>query len=111
MQDMVLGDLNFVTKQPTDPIAQLGYTGQGWQHRVQTEWLLHVGVIDLRDFSHKLTATGRLPADLLKKPLERMERAWEFDGLGKQSCSIPSTQGVVPARGARYTPRRAVPAL
>ena len=87
MRDMVLGDLNFVTKAATDPIAQLGYTGSGWQHRVQTEWLLHSGVIDWKDISHKLTATGRLPADLLKKPLEKMERSWEVGGLGKQSVN------------------------
>lgn len=34
MRDTTLGDLNFVTKVPSEPITQLGYTGQGWQHRV-----------------------------------------------------------------------------
>ncbi len=35
--DTVLGDLNFVTKKYTTLVKQLGYTGVGWQHRVQTE--------------------------------------------------------------------------
>ena len=36
LRHMVLGDVNFVTKAPSDPITQLGYMGPGWQHRVQT---------------------------------------------------------------------------
>ena len=81
-----LGDLNFVTKRAGDCIRQLGYTGPGWQHRSLTEWLLYVGVINWQDIPWKLTATGRLPADVFRKPLETMERAWE-NGLGKQSIN------------------------
>ena len=40
-----LGDLNFVTTKYKSFVSQLGYAGVGWQHRVQTEWLLHAGVI------------------------------------------------------------------
>ena len=41
----LLGDINFVTKSPKSFASSLGYCGPGWQHRVQTEWLLHTGVI------------------------------------------------------------------
>ena len=77
-----LGDLNFVNK--TVPknrafASFLGYAGPGWQHRVQTEWLLHTGVITWEDVKHTLTATAHLPAGLLTEPLEQMERAWDDD--------------------------------
>ena len=84
---MELGDLNFVTKKPTNFIKQFGYTGSGWQHRILTEWLLYTGVIEWHDISHKICAQGHLPADVLKKPLERMELAWGDLGLGKQSIN------------------------
>ena len=76
----VLGDLNFVTKKipaRASLASYLGYTGPGWQHRVQTEWLLHTGVIAWADVSHVLTATAHLPAGLLTEPLKKMEEAWE----------------------------------
>jgi hypothetical protein len=41
----VLGDLNFVAAPYVSFVKQMGYTGPGWQHRVQTEFLLHMGVI------------------------------------------------------------------
>ena len=74
-----LGDINFVTKvlaQRQNFSSLLGYTGPGWQHRVQTEWLLHTGIITWDDISHTLTATAHLPASLLAEPLEIMENAW-----------------------------------
>ncbi len=72
----VLGDLNFVTKKYKNCVVQLGYCGPGWQHRVQTEFLLYMGVISWDDISHLLTATAHLPAGLLTKPLRQMEAAW-----------------------------------
>ncbi len=73
-----LGDLNFVSKPLKGSFAKhLGYAGPGWQHRVQTEWLLHTGVIQWEDITHTLTATAHLPAGLLAEPLEQMERAWK----------------------------------
>jgi len=84
--DYQLGDLNFITKKATDFIVQLGYTC-GWQHRIQTEWLLYTGVICWDDIAFKIVATGRLPADLLKEPLMRMEESWGDAGLGKQSIN------------------------
>ena len=45
MTDYALGDINFVTLPATDCVKQFGYTGPGWQHRAQTEWLLYAGVI------------------------------------------------------------------
>ena len=84
----MLGDLNFVTNNaPTNFEAGLGHCGPGWQHRVQTEWLLFTGVICWDDIAFKLTATGRLPADIFKNPLLRMEEAWLDAGLGKQSVN------------------------
>ena len=77
---LVLGDLNFVTKKlpaRASLVSYLGYTGPGWQHRVQTEWLLHTGVIKWEDISHVLTATAHLPAGILAEPLRKMEAAWE----------------------------------
>jgi hypothetical protein len=85
--DCALGDLNFVTKRASNFITQLGYTGPGWQHRVQTEWLLHTCVISWGDVTHRITATGRYPADALRRPLERMEAAWGEAGLGKRSIN------------------------
>ena len=90
-----LGDVNFVTK----PIKNrafasfLGYAGPGWQHRVQTEWLLHTSVITWEDVSHTLTATAHLPAGLLTEPLELMEKAWEGD-LTLAKLSINSLIGL-----------------
>ncbi len=71
----MLGDLNFVTKKYSTFVKQLGYTGPGWQHRVQTEFLLHMGQLAWGDISHTLTATAHLPAGLLTKPLRTMELA------------------------------------
>ena len=82
--DYVLGDLNFVTKKATNFMAQLGHTGSGWQHVVQTQWLLYTGVICWDDIAFKLVATGRLPANILREPLEKMEATWGQAGLGKQ---------------------------
>jgi hypothetical protein len=87
--DYTLGDINYVKRpvfQGRDCVKQLGYTGPGWQHRVLTEWLLYTGAIVWSDVSHKITATGRLPHDIFRKPLETMEKAWEH-GLGKQSIN------------------------
>ena len=72
-----LGDLNYVTKPYRSFQAQLGYTGPGWQHRVQTEWLLYAGQITWQDISHTLTASAHIPADLFARPLRQMEEAWE----------------------------------
>ena len=85
--DYVLGDLNFVTKKATNFMAQLGHTGSGWQHVVQTQWLLYTGVICWDGIAFKLVATGRLPAHILREPLEKMEAAWGQAGLGKQSIN------------------------
>ena len=84
-----LGDVVFATK----PVANrnqstlLGYTGPGWIHRVQAEWLLHTNVIRWEDISHTLTATAHLPAGLLAGPLETMEKAWEDPVLAKLSVN------------------------
>ena len=42
VEDCVLGDINYVDRPQTDVVRQLDYT-PGWQHRVQTELLLHMG--------------------------------------------------------------------
>jgi hypothetical protein len=54
---------------------------------VQAEWLLHMGVLTWADLPWKLTATGRLPADLFRGPLARMENAWGERGLAKQAVN------------------------
>lgn len=77
-----LGDINFVAKQvsrKTNVASNLGYTGPGWQHRVQTEWLLHTGIITWEDVTHVLTATAHLPAGIMAEPLRKMEEAWLGD--------------------------------
>ena len=56
-----LGDLNFVTRPAGCFKELLGHTGPGWQHRVQTEFLMEERVLKWGDISHMLTATGRLP--------------------------------------------------
>ena len=87
--EQTLGDLNFVTKRSTNIRAQLGYTGPGWQHRCQTEFLLYMGVISFDDIAFEITASAHLPNDLLKGPLETMEAAWNETGgaLGKQAVN------------------------
>jgi hypothetical protein len=82
-----LGDLCFVTKKYSSFITQLGYTGQGWMHRVQAEWLLHTGTIDWSCISHILTATAHLPYNLFVSPLRKMEAAWNDRQLKKQSIN------------------------
>ena len=77
----LLGDINFVTKSPKSFASSLGYCCPGWQHRAQTERLLHTGVTAWDDISHTLTATAHLPAGLLAEPLEITERAWEGDSV------------------------------
>ncbi len=79
----VLGDLNFITKKYSTFVKQLGYTGPGWQHRVQTEFLIYMRVLTWEDISHTLTATAHLPAGLLTAPLRQMEEAWDGDPLAK----------------------------
>jgi hypothetical protein len=78
-----LGDLCFVTARYKNCVHQLGYTGPGWAHRIQAEFLLHHGVITWGDVSHTLTATSRYPRDLLAGPLREMEAAWEGSPLAK----------------------------
>jgi hypothetical protein len=73
--ECLLGDLNFVTLPYRCCVKQLGYTGPGWQHRVQTEWLLYAGVLDWQYISYTFTATGRAPADLFSEALQEVERA------------------------------------
>jgi len=82
-----LGDLCFVIEKYTSFIAQLGYTGQGWMHRVQAEWLLHTGTIDWSCISHTLTATTHLPFNLFVAPLRKMEAAWNDRDLAKRSVN------------------------
>jgi hypothetical protein len=79
----VLGDLCFVTARYKHCVTQLCYTGAGWMHRVQAEFLLHHGVITWADVSHTLTATAHYPADLLAGPLREMEAAWGGSPLAK----------------------------
>ena len=99
-----LGDLNYVTKEFVaqggaarygDNLVRtsLGYCGPGWQHRVQTEWLLHTSVITWDDISHTLTATAHLPANILAEPLERMEQAW-LDNSVLAKLSVNSLIGL-----------------
>ena len=93
-----LGDLNFVTKEVVgrrDNLVRtsLGYSGPGWQHRVQTEWLLHTGVITWDDVSHTLTATAHRPASILAEPLEKMEQAWR-DNCMLAKLSVNSLIGL-----------------
>ena len=93
--EFVLGDLNFVAM----PLSRkafasfLGYSGPGWQHRVQTEWLLHTGVIKWEHITETLTATAHLPAGLLAEPLETMERAWG-ENSGNAKLSVNSLIGL-----------------
>ena len=44
-------------------------------------------VIAWQDVSHTLTASGRLPPDVFRKPLARMEAAWGESGLAKQAVN------------------------
>jgi hypothetical protein len=72
-----LGDLCFVSAKYKHFVHQLGFTGPGWMHRAQAEFLLHHGVKTWADISHVFTATAHYPAHLLASPLREMEAAWE----------------------------------
>ena len=77
-----LGDLVFSTKTMSKRetfASALGYSGPGWMHRVQAEFLMHTGVLSWGDLSHTLTASAHLPSSLLAEPLEAMEKAWRDD--------------------------------
>ncbi len=83
-----LGDVVFCSKAPKSScVTMLGYTGPGWMHRCQAEFLLHHGVITWADLPWKLTASGSLPADIFRKPLRQMEEAWGEAGLAKQAIN------------------------
>jgi hypothetical protein len=81
--ELQLGDLCFVTARYNNFVHQLGYTGPGWVHRVQAEFLLHHGVVTWADISHVFNATAHYPYDLLAPPLREMEAAWEGSLLAK----------------------------
>jgi hypothetical protein len=92
-----LGDLNFATKalpRRCNFASFLGYIGVGWQHRVQTDGLLHTDVITWDDISHTLMAAALLPAGLLADPLEAMERAWQSDDSTLAKLSVNSLIGL-----------------
>jgi hypothetical protein len=83
-----LGDIVFCSRPSKNIVALLGYTGPGWMHRCQAEFLLHHGVVKWQDLPYKLTASGYLPADVFRKPLQLMEFAWgEAGHLAKQSIN------------------------
>ncbi len=89
-----LGDLVFATKaSPRNLASSLGYTGPGWMHRVQAEWLMHAGILTWGDISHPMTATAHLPAGLLSEPLRLMEDAWDGD-LTLAKLSVNSLIGL-----------------
>ena len=54
---------------------------------MQTEWLLHTGVITWDDITHTLSATAHHAADVLKRPLQIMEEAWGEMEHGKRSVN------------------------
>jgi hypothetical protein len=78
----VLGDLCFVTSRYKNFVLQLVYTGPGWMHPVQAEFLLHNGIISWSDISHVLTATAHYPVDVLATPAARDggRLGWEHAG-------------------------------
>ncbi len=80
-----LGDVNWVVAPAWNVKEQLGYTGPGAQHRVQTEFLLEQGVIRWEDVTHTLTATGRLPPEVFQEPFRVVEEAWPTD-WGRKEC-------------------------
>ena len=86
VDDCVLGDINYVDRAQTNVVRQLGYT-PGWQHRVQTEFLLHMGVVGWGDVKYRLTASAHYPADVFRRPLRLMEEAWEDPLLAKLSVN------------------------
>ena len=81
LDDYTLGDLNFVAKtwRKTSNTLELCYT-QGWQHRCLTEFLMHHGVISWEHVTHRITASGRYPANVFREPLRQMEQAWKEIG-------------------------------
>jgi hypothetical protein len=78
-----LGDLCFLAARYKNFVQQLGYTGPGWVHRIQAEFLLHHGVVTWGDITHVFSATAHYPAGLLAAPLREMEATWHSSALAK----------------------------
>ena len=74
VEDYRLGDINFVDAKQTNIVDQLGYT-PGWQHRVQTEFLLHMGIIGWEHVKFRLSSTAHYPANMFQRALQLMENA------------------------------------
>ena len=75
--ECILGDLNFVTKRPTNIVSQLSYTGAGWIHKSFAEFLLHMGVIAWCDISHILMPQDNYQLRYSTSPLSK----WMKRGL------------------------------
>ena len=86
VEDYQLGDVNYVDAPQTNVVKQLGYT-PGWQHRVQTEFLLHMGVIGWAHVRYRIRATAHYPASVFRRALRIMEEAWEDALLAKLSVN------------------------
>ena len=71
-----LGDIVFASKPSKCFIADLGYTGPGWMHRVQAEWLLHMGVLTWADLLGSSRPQGACP----RTSSARRSREWRPRG-------------------------------
>ena len=74
-------------------LTSLPFVGPMWYHRVAVEFLLHRGLINWACISHSFSATGRLPPDVFREVLEKMENAWPLDSPLRKS-SINCMQGL-----------------
>ena len=77
-----LADFNFVElsrRGKYSVLTLLPYVGPMWYHRCSVEHMLHYGIASWDDVKWQLSASGRLPHDILVEPLLEIERAWGSD--------------------------------
>ena len=74
-----LADFNFVElsrRGKYSALTLIPYVGPMWYHRCSVEHMLHYGIASWDDIKWQLSASGRLPHDILVEPLLEIERAW-----------------------------------
>ena len=74
-----LADFNFVElsrRGKYSVLTLIPYVGPMWYHRCSVEHMLHYGIASWDDVKWQLSASGRLPHDILVEPLLEIERAW-----------------------------------
>ena len=100
-------DISYVQKDvkwsPSQLIEQLPFQGNGFYSKIAVQWLLHTGKISWSNIPYGIRATGRLPGDILKGPLQKMEESWPDECKDLAKKSINSLIGLMMIEAVSYT--------